>query len=108
MPPVVGVPVAALLFGLMYLLLGRWAFMFFAGFAAGYVTYAYLHHCIHRFRPPRPLKFLWRHHLQHHYKCPDRAYGVSSPFWDMVFGTMPPAEPAQSRLDEDRDRALQM
>jgi sterol desaturase/sphingolipid hydroxylase (fatty acid hydroxylase superfamily) len=30
-----------------------------------------------------------RYHMQHHYKTPDQRFGVSSPLWDMVFGTKP-------------------
>jgi sterol desaturase/sphingolipid hydroxylase (fatty acid hydroxylase superfamily) len=30
-----------------------------------------------------------RYHMQHHYKTPDERFGVSSPLWDMVFGTKP-------------------
>lgn len=106
MPPPIGLAIMAVLFSLIYLVLGVSTFMFFSGFIVGYVAYAFLHYCMHRYKPPPMLRFLWRHHLQHHYKCPDLAYGVSSPLWDMVFGTMPPHEPAQSRLEEDPMRAL--
>jgi len=27
--------------------------------------------------------------MMHHFKQPDAYYGVSSPLWDMVFGTRP-------------------
>jgi sterol desaturase/sphingolipid hydroxylase (fatty acid hydroxylase superfamily) len=27
--------------------------------------------------------------MQHHFKCPDKRFGVSSPFWDHIFGTSP-------------------
>jgi len=37
-----------------------------------------------------------RHHMLHHAKTPDRRFGVSSPLWDLVFGTEPrDAAPAQ-------------
>ncbi|MDZ7659917.1 sterol desaturase family protein [Fodinibius sp.] len=32
----------------------------------------------------------YRHHTLHHYKYPDKAFGVSTTLWDRVFGTMPP------------------
>jgi len=35
------------------------------------------------------LKFLKRYHLRHHYKNPNHGFGVSSPVWDVVFGTKP-------------------
>jgi sterol desaturase/sphingolipid hydroxylase (fatty acid hydroxylase superfamily) len=27
--------------------------------------------------------------MLHHYRTPDQRYGVSSPLWDVVFGTEP-------------------
>jgi sterol desaturase/sphingolipid hydroxylase (fatty acid hydroxylase superfamily) len=30
-----------------------------------------------------------RYHMQYHYKTPDKRFGVSSPLWDVVFGTKP-------------------
>jgi sterol desaturase/sphingolipid hydroxylase (fatty acid hydroxylase superfamily) len=36
-----------------------------------------------------PMKALKRYHMQHHFKTPDLRYGVSSPIWDVVFGTKP-------------------
>ena len=43
------------------------------------------------------MKFsLWQkmkhHHILHHYHDPEKGYGVSSPLWDHVFGTVDPAE----------------
>jgi sterol desaturase/sphingolipid hydroxylase (fatty acid hydroxylase superfamily) len=35
------------------------------------------------------LKYLKRHHMMHHFKTPQARYGVSSPVWDVVFGTKP-------------------
>ncbi|MCO6457004.1 MAG: sterol desaturase family protein [Pirellulaceae bacterium] len=105
MPPAIALTVAAFVFALFYLIMGVRAFMFFPGFVIAYLLYAFLHYSIHRYRPPRMLKFLWRHHLQHHYRCPKLAFGVSSPFWDFVFRTLPPAgasDEALSRLPKAR------
>ena len=33
------------------------------------------------------------HHLQHHYANYENGFGVTSRFWDMVFGTQPPPPP---------------
>lgn len=89
MPPVPGLVLASLFLGLFYLLMGGYSFVFFGGFITGYMAYSALHYSIHRFKPPQRLKWLWQHHALHHYKFPDKAYGVSSPFWDRIFGTMP-------------------
>ncbi|MCS6980299.1 MAG: sterol desaturase family protein [Flavobacteriales bacterium] len=92
-PPLVNIVLASVFLGIFYLLMGSSAFFFTPGFVVGYIAYSSLHYSIHTFKPPFPfLKKLWRHHTLHHYRCPDRAFGVSSPFWDLVFGTMPPSE----------------
>jgi sterol desaturase/sphingolipid hydroxylase (fatty acid hydroxylase superfamily) len=33
------------------------------------------------------MKFLKRHHMEHHFKTPDARFGVSTSFWDQVFRT---------------------
>jgi sterol desaturase/sphingolipid hydroxylase (fatty acid hydroxylase superfamily) len=96
MPPIVSVPLALGFYGLFYLLLAvlldarSWLPPMFSGFIAGYLIYDLTHYATHHF-PMRwgPLKFLKRYHMQHHYKTPDKRFGVSSPLWDVVFGTRP-------------------
>jgi len=92
MPPVAGIILSSLFLGIYYLLLGNYGFIFSAGFINGYLFYSSIHYSTHAFKPPKSrwLKKLWRHHNLHHYRFPDKAFGVSSPFWDYVFGTMPP------------------
>ena len=34
-------------------------------------------------------KYLRRHHMLHHFKDHDLYFGVSTPLWDFVFGTVP-------------------
>jgi len=91
MPPVPSLVLASLFGGLFYLTLGRYGIPFLAGFIVGYLLYSTTHYLMHRIKnPPTPwLKKLWRHHHLHHFKSPDRAFGVSSPLWDWVFGTLP-------------------
>jgi sterol desaturase/sphingolipid hydroxylase (fatty acid hydroxylase superfamily) len=62
---------------------------FSSGFITGYYLYSMIHYSIHRFKAPRYLQFLWLHHHVHHHQQDDKAYGVSSRFWDKIFGTMP-------------------
>ena len=92
MPPLPGIVLSSLFFGLYYLIMGKYGFAFAAGFISGYLTYASIHWSTHRFKPPKSkfFKLLWRHHNLHHFRHSDKAYGVSSPLWDYVFGTMPP------------------
>lgn len=96
MPPVVSVPMAFIFYGLFSLVVGawigapQWIAPLFSGFIIGYLVYDLIHYATHHF-PMRWgfLKFLKRYHMMHHYKTPDARFGVSSPLWDKVFGTMP-------------------
>lgn len=95
MPPVPGIIMASILFGGFYVIFSligypvyTWAF--FPGFFLGYLLYSFLHRATHVIKPPKRFRYLWTHHSLHHYKYPDKAFGVSNTFWDKVFGTMPP------------------
>jgi 4-hydroxysphinganine ceramide fatty acyl 2-hydroxylase len=89
MPPVPSIIIASLVFFIMYLALGWSALSFFPGFLFGYLLYGSMHFAIHAFAPPRFMKALWRNHHLHHYKYPDKGFGVSSVLWDIVFHTVP-------------------
>lgn len=92
-PPLVNILLAAVFIGLFYLILGGLTFIFTPGLILGYILYSSIHYSIHKFKPPFAfLKPIWRHHNLHHFRYQDRAFGVSSPFWDHVFRTMPPKE----------------
>jgi len=59
-----------------------------AGLIAGYLAYDMSHYYSHHVKPRhRWGKFLRRYHLAHHHKEPHRLFGVSQPFWDIVFRT---------------------
>jgi sterol desaturase/sphingolipid hydroxylase (fatty acid hydroxylase superfamily) len=89
MPPVPSILIASTIFGIMYVLLGSKAFMFFPGFILGYLLYGTMHYAIHAWPPPfKWMKPLWRNHHLHHYKNEQNGFGVSSTLWDHVFGTM--------------------
>ena len=92
MPPVPGTLIIVILLGLFWLAMGKYVLVFMPGFLLGYLSYAFIHYATHAWKPPksRYLKALWRHHALHHYKHPDKAFGVSSPLWDYIFRTMPP------------------
>ncbi len=90
MPPVPGAIIAFFMFLFWYLFFGLNAFAFMAGISNGYLAYSYIHYTIHT-KPSTPmLHRLWMHHAKHHYKYPDKAFGVSTPLWDIIFSTMPP------------------
>lgn len=96
MPPVVSIPMAAVFFGVFYLILvvilkiPTWFDPIFSAFIFGYLAYDLTHYATHHF-PMRQgyAKFIKRYHMQHHYKTPNQRFGVSSPLWDMVFKTKP-------------------
>ena len=88
MPIAVTIPLAALFYLAFAVALGRFGGPAFAGFIHGYLTYDLLHYFIHRGRVPTRLgRYLRQYHLVHHFKSPDRHFGVSSPLWDVVFRT---------------------
>ncbi len=98
MPPVLSLIVASVLFIIYRAILGDYVFGFLAGFLVGYAGYLAVHYSVHAFKVPNNfLKILWHHHSIHHYREPDRAFGVSSPFWDHIFRTMPRQTPASDR-----------
>ncbi len=104
MPPVLSLAIATILFILYRAILGDLVFGFLAGFLIGYAAYLAIHYSVHAFRVPNNfLKVLWHHHSIHHYREPDRAFGVSSPLWDIIFRTMPrkaPVELQKEFIDE--------
>jgi sterol desaturase/sphingolipid hydroxylase (fatty acid hydroxylase superfamily) len=89
MPPIVTVPIAAVLFSGLYLLIGVASPPVFSGATLGYLAYDLLHYACHAGTPRwRPLRYLRQHHITHHYRTPATRFGVSSPIWDRVFGTL--------------------
>ena len=92
MPPVPSIIVSSIIFVIMYGLMGWKALSFFPGFAFGYIAYGSMHYAIHAYAPPKFLKALWRNHHLHHYKAPEKGFGVSSVLWDIVFKTVPKKE----------------
>jgi 4-hydroxysphinganine ceramide fatty acyl 2-hydroxylase len=90
MPITLSLLIAVLLFALFSALFGAWTWAFSSGFALGYVAYDMTHYSIHHFKRPQAkwLKNLRKSHLDHHFRDSSKGYGVSSSFWDRVFGTM--------------------
>lgn len=61
---------------------------FFAGFLLGYLIYDECHYAIHHANfKSGLLKKIKDHHMLHHYSDPEKGFGVSSYFWDKVFGS---------------------
>lgn len=90
MPPLPGLLLVIFFFGLWSLLFGSKAYAFMSGFVLCYMFYTFIHYILHAWKPIKGLTFLWTHHHKHHNPVFEHtSYGVSSPFWDYVFGTMP-------------------
>jgi sterol desaturase/sphingolipid hydroxylase (fatty acid hydroxylase superfamily) len=89
MPPVLSITVATVLLFVFRLILGDFVFSFLPGFLVGYAGYLSVHYMVHAFQPPKNMfKALWINHGLHHYKNGELVYGVSSPLWDYIYGTM--------------------
>jgi dihydroceramide fatty acyl 2-hydroxylase len=89
MPPAVSIPLGAIVFGVMYLVVGsRYAPGLGAGFFMGYLVYDMMHYYLHHFRPHGRLgRMLRERHMRHHFQDDTRGFGISAPYWDEVFRT---------------------
>ncbi|MEQ8359362.1 MAG: sterol desaturase family protein [Cytophagales bacterium] len=91
MPPLMSITISTILLFLFKLVLGDLVFSFLPGFLVGYALYLAIHYMVHAFQPPKNfLKWLWINHSVHHYKAGESVFGVSSPLWDYIYGTMKP------------------
>lgn len=89
MPPLLSVAISTILLLLLRLVIGDFAFAFLPGFLVGYACYLGVHYIVHAYQPPKNfLRALWINHGIHHYKNGDIVFGVSSPLWDYIYGTM--------------------
>jgi len=90
MPVALSLAIGIVLFALTSLIFGDFVWANAAGFTTGYLAYDMMHYSIHHFRHPQVgwLKTLWKSHLDHHFRDSSKGYGVSSPMWDVVFGTL--------------------
>ena len=91
MPPSVSIPLALAFYGLFLLVVGdTYTPAFAAGFYAGYLGYDMTHYHLHHHIPKTRLgRRLREQHLRHHFQDDTRGFGVSAPWWDVVFRTAP-------------------
>jgi sterol desaturase/sphingolipid hydroxylase (fatty acid hydroxylase superfamily) len=89
MPPSVSIPLGTVFFlGFLWVLGTPAAYAFGAGFFAGYLAYDMTHYYLHHARPTTRFgKWLRELHMRHHFKDDTRGYGISAPYWDIVFRT---------------------
>lgn len=88
-----GVPIATAYWLLAWAAAGSWraASYLFIGLVAGYFCYEWLHFRAHHGRPRlRAFRYLRKYHLLHHHRTPGLRFGVTSPLFDLAFGTFRP------------------
>ena len=67
----------------------RWTVPFFVGLVSGYMAYDFLHWSVHRGPlPGRWGRELRARHMAHHFAAPDRNFGISNAWVDVLFGTL--------------------
>lgn len=100
-PPVPAVLIVLVVYGLFWLVIPFiYLNAFMAFFLVGYLAYDYIHYGTHHFPMKSKVgRYLKKYHLQHHFKKEDARYGVSSPLWDYVFGTV--TGPAKTNEQKD-------
>jgi sterol desaturase/sphingolipid hydroxylase (fatty acid hydroxylase superfamily) len=87
---ILGAPIGIAYWILAWAMTGSWAVAswLFIGLVAGFFSYKWVHfQCHHRRSRVRLLRYLRHYHLLHHYKTPELRFGVTSPLFDLVFGT---------------------
>jgi sterol desaturase/sphingolipid hydroxylase (fatty acid hydroxylase superfamily) len=90
MPPVLSIAIATLFLFALRFLMGNFVFAFLPGFLLGYAFYLFIHYLIHVHQLPKNIfKHLWINHAIHHHRDDKVLFGVSSPVWDYVYGTLP-------------------
>lgn len=97
MPPAVSLALGVLFWSLFHAIApDAIADGLFSGMVLGYLIYDYSHFATHHVKPPRSrllapiaaiMKAQRKRHMKHHFDDHDRGFGVSTGFWDHVFGT---------------------
>jgi sterol desaturase/sphingolipid hydroxylase (fatty acid hydroxylase superfamily) len=89
-PPAVSIPLAVGFWMLFTRIAGdAFRYPLMIGLVCGYLAYDMVHYWLHHATPKSRLGMrLRRHHLSHHFQDDGRGFGVSSPLWDYVFGTV--------------------
>jgi sterol desaturase/sphingolipid hydroxylase (fatty acid hydroxylase superfamily) len=70
-----------------------YAVLFASGLGGMYLAYEATHFMFHKIAPLTYWgRILRKHHFYHHYKNPNKNFGVTNRLWDRVFGTFNQAE----------------
>jgi sterol desaturase/sphingolipid hydroxylase (fatty acid hydroxylase superfamily) len=89
MPPAASIPLAIIVVGAIFLVAGTvHGLAVAAGFLIGYLVYDEIHYALHHHVPKSRLgKRLRELHMRHHFQDDEKGFGISAPYWDMVFRT---------------------
>jgi dihydroceramide fatty acyl 2-hydroxylase len=89
MPALLSGPIMLISFLIGWLLFGLpLEYPVLMGFMAGYLGYDMVHYYVHHGQPKSWAgRTLRRLHMLHHFRDPERGFGVSAPWWDYVFKT---------------------
>jgi len=89
LPPAFSLPLATGFWALFVAVLGtELGSAACAGFFTGYLLYDMLHFALHHAHPKSRIgRWLRELHMRHHFEDDERGFGVSVPYWDIVFGT---------------------
>uniref|UniRef100_A0A7S3K966 Fatty acid 2-hydroxylase n=1 Tax=Euplotes crassus TaxID=5936 RepID=A0A7S3K966_EUPCR len=60
---------------------------FTGAFIFSYMGYDLGHYYFHHSQPLKITEYRKKYHMYHHYKDPDNGYGITTSFWDKIFGT---------------------
>lgn len=92
MPPIVSIPVGALVWaGFVGIFgpVGTWCLL---GFMAGYVGYDLVHYACHQWPMKGPLaRILKTHHMRHHHLKVEGNYAITGMVWDRILATRIPS-----------------
>jgi dihydroceramide fatty acyl 2-hydroxylase len=89
MPPAASLPLAIVVVGGIWLAAGSvHGPAIAAGFLFGYIVYDEIHYALHHHTPKTGLgKRLRELHMRHHFQDDEKGFGISAPYWDVVFRT---------------------
>jgi len=89
--PAVMVTGSLLFVGIGFILVGSMIFIVFAGVLAGLCYFIIIHWAQHHIvlKSDHPLFNSWKRHFLHHYKYTEKAFGVSTGIWDLLFSSSP-------------------
>ena len=89
MPPAASIPLAIIVVGSIFLVAGSLhGPAVAAGFLLGYLIYDEIHYALHHHVPKSRLgKRLRELHMRHHFQDDEKGFGISAPYWDVVFRT---------------------